>query len=156
MLHSGILPHHTKWIKLFENLKYVIIDELHNYRGVFGSHVANVIRRLKRVANFYGSNPQFILSTATIANPVEMASKMIEEEVELIADNGAPRGEKYFVFYNPPVINPLLGIRRSYINETRRLASVFLKEGLQTIVFAQSRLLTEVLVTYLKEEIEKA
>jgi len=81
---------------------------------------------------------------------------MIEEEVELIADNGAPRGEKYFVFYNPPVINPLLGIRRSYINETRRLASVFLKEGLQTIVFAQSRLLTEVLVTYLKEEIEKA
>ncbi|HOT69649.1 MAG TPA: DEAD/DEAH box helicase [Candidatus Saccharicenans sp.] len=156
MLHSGILPHHTKWIKLFENLKYVIIDELHNYRGVFGSHVANVIRRLKRVANFYGSKPQFILSTATIANPLEMASKMIEEDVELITDNGAPCGEKYFIFYNPPVINPLLGIRRSYINEARRLASIFLKEGLQTIVFAQSRLLTEVLVTYLKEELEKS
>lgn len=155
MLHSGILPHHTKWIKLFENLKYVVIDELHNYRGVFGSHVANVIRRLKRIANFYGSKPQFILSTATIANPVEMAQKMIEEPVELIAENGAPRGEKYFVFYTPPVINAQLGIRRSYLNEARRIASIFLKHGLQTIVFAQSRLLTEVLVTYLKEDIEK-
>lgn len=155
MLHTGILPHHTKWIKLFENLKYVVIDELHNYRGVFGSHVANVIRRLKRIAAFYGSKPQFILSTATIANPVEMAEKMIEEPVELIDRNGAPRGEKYFVFYTPPVVNPQLGIRRSYINETRRIATIFLKNNLQTIVFAQSRLLTEVLVTYLKEDIEK-
>lgn len=156
MLHTGILPHHTKWIKLFENLKYVVIDELHNYRGVFGSHVANVIRRLKRIAAFYGSKPQFILSTATIANPVEMAEKMIEEPVELIDQNGAPRGEKYFVFYTPPVVNPQLGIRRSYINETRRIATIFLKNNLQTIVFAQSRLMTEVLVTYLKEDIEKS
>ncbi|MGB9836933.1 MAG: DEAD/DEAH box helicase, partial [Candidatus Saccharicenans sp.] len=156
MLHTGILPHHTKWIKLFENLKYVVIDELHNYRGVFGSHVANVIRRLKRIAAFYGSKPQFILSTATIANPVDMAEKMIEEPVELIDQNGAPRGEKYFVFYTPPVVNQQLGIRRSYINETRRIASIFLKNNLQTIVFAQSRLLTEVLVTYLKEDIEKS
>lgn len=155
MLHSGILPHHTKWIKLFENLKYIIIDELHNYRGVFGSHVANVIRRLKRIASFYGARPQFILSTATIANPRDMAQKMIEEPVELIDQNGAPAGEKYFVFYTPPVVNPHLGIRRSYINEARRIATVFLKEQLQTIVFAQSRLLTEVLVTYLKGDIEK-
>lgn len=155
MLHSGILPHHTKWIKLFENLKYIIIDELHNYRGVFGSHVANVIRRLKRIASFYGARPQFILSTATIANPRDMAQKMIEEPVELIDQNGAPAGEKYFVFYTPPVVNPHLGIRRSYINEARRIATIFLKERLQTIVFAQSRLLTEVLVTYLKGDIEK-
>ncbi len=156
MLHSGILPHHTKWIKLFENLKYVVIDELHNYRGVFGSHVANVLRRLKRIAAFYGSRPQFILSTATIANPAEMAQKMIEESVELIDQNGAPAGEKYFVFYTPPVVNAQLGIRRSYINEARRVAALFLRHKLQTIVFAQSRLLTEVLVTYLKEDIEKS
>ncbi len=155
MLHSGILPHHTKWIKLFENLKYIIIDELHNYRGVFGSHVANVIRRLKRIAAFYGARPQFILSTATIANPQDMARKMIEEPVELIDQNGAPSGEKYFVFYTPPVVNPHLGIRRSYINEARRIATVFLNQRLQTIVFAQSRLLTEVLVTYLKSDLEK-
>jgi len=155
MLHSGILPHHTKWIKLFENLKYIIIDELHNYRGVFGSHVANVLRRLKRIASFYGARPQFILSTATIANPKDMAEKMIEEPVELIDQNGAPAGEKYFVFYTPPVVNPHLGIRRSYINEARRIATVFLNQRLQTIVFAQSRLLTEVLVTYLKNDLEK-
>lgn len=156
MLHTGILPHHTKWIKLFENLKYIIIDELHNYRGVFGSHVANVIRRLKRIASFYGARPQFILSTATIANPREMAEKMIEERVELIDQNGAPTGEKYFIFYTPPVVNPHLGIRRSYLNEARRIATIFIKQRLQTIVFAQSWLLTEVLVTYLKEDLEKS
>jgi DEAD/DEAH box helicase domain-containing protein len=155
MLHSGILPHHTKWIKLFENLKYIVIDELHNYRGIFGSHLANILRRLKRIANFYGSNPQFILCTATIANPVEVAGKMIEAPVALIDDNGAPRGEKYFVFYTPPIVNEALGIRRSYVNESRRVASLFLRNGLQTIVFAQSRLITEVLVTYLKQDIEK-
>ncbi len=155
MLHAGILPHHTKWIKLFENLKYIVIDELHNYRGIFGSHLANVLRRLKRIAKFYGSFPQFILCTATIANPVEMAEKMIEESVSVVDDNGAPRGEKYFIFYNPPVVNKLLGIRRSYVNESRRISSLFLKNGLQTIVFARSRLITEILVTYLKEDIEK-
>ncbi len=156
MLHTGILPHHTKWINLFKNLKYIVIDELHNYRGIFGSHLANVLRRLKRIAAFYGSSPQFILSTATIANPVEMAERMIEEPVILVDNNGAPRGEKYFVFYTPPVVNRFLGIRRSYINESRRVASVFLKNNLQTIAFAQSRLNTEVLLTYLKEEIEKS
>lgn len=156
MLHTGILPHHTKWMKLFENLKYVVIDELHNYRGIFGSHLANIIRRLKRIAKFYGSSPQFILSTATIANPKEMAEKTIEEPVSLIDENGAPRAEKFFIFYNPPVINKYLGIRRSYVNESRRVASLFLKNNLQTIVFAQSRLITEVLVTYLKEDMEKS
>jgi DEAD/DEAH box helicase domain-containing protein len=155
MLHAGILPHHTKWIKLFENLKYIVIDELHNYRGIFGSHLANVLRRLKRVAAFYGSSPQFILCTATIANPLEMAEKMIEAPVALVDNNGAPRGEKYIIFYTPPVVNEALGIRRSYVNESRRVATLFLKNNLQTIVFAQSRLITEVLVTYLKEDIEK-
>ena len=155
MLHSGILPHHTKWIKLFENLKFIVIDELHNYRGIFGSHLANILRRLKRIAKFYGSSPQFILSTATIGNPQEMAEKTIEEPVSLVDKNGAPRGEKYFIFYNPPVVNKDLGIRRSYVNETRRLAKIFLQNNLQTIVFAQSRLLTEVLLTYLKSDIEK-
>ena len=155
MLHAGILPHHTKWIKLFENLKYVVIDELHNYRGIFGSHLANVLRRLKRVAAFYGANPQFILCTATIANPLEMAEKMIEAPPALIDDNGAPRGEKYVLFYVPPVVNAALGIRRSYVNESRRIASIFLHQNLQTIVFAQSRLVTEVLLTYLKEDLEK-
>jgi DEAD/DEAH box helicase domain-containing protein len=155
MLHAGILPHHTKWINLFKNLKYIIIDELHNYRGIFGSHLANVLRRLRRIAAFYGAAPQFILCTATIHNPVEMAEKMIEQPVTLIDDNGAPRGEKFFIFYTPPVVNRFLGIRRSYINESRRVASVFLKNKLQTIVFAQSRLNTEVLLTYLKEDIEK-
>lgn len=155
MLHAGILPHHTKWIKLFENLKYVVIDELHNYRGIFGSHLANVLRRLKRVAAFYGANPQFILCTATIANPLEMAEKMIEAPPTLIDDNGAPRGEKYVLFHVPPVVNAALGIRRSYVNESRRIASIFLHQNLQTIVFAQSRLVTEVLLTYLKEDLEK-
>ncbi|MGQ9470780.1 MAG: DEAD/DEAH box helicase [Candidatus Aminicenantales bacterium] len=155
MLHSGILPHHTKWIKLFRNLKYVVIDELHNYRGIFGSHLTNVLRRLKRIARFYGSAPRYILCSATIANPVEMAERMVEEPVILLADNGAPRGEKYFIFYNPPVVNRQLGIRRSYVNESRRIASIFLEKKLQTIVFAPSRLTTEVLLTYLKGDFEK-
>jgi DEAD/DEAH box helicase domain-containing protein len=155
MLHTGILPHHTKWIKLFENLKYVVIDELHNYRGIFGSHLANILRRLKRIASFYGSTPQFILCTATIANPLEMAERMTEEPVTLVDDNGAPRGEKYFIFFNPPVVNRHLGIRRSYVNESRRVARIFLQNDLQTIVFAPSRLVTEVLLTYLKTDVEK-
>jgi DEAD/DEAH box helicase domain-containing protein len=155
MLHSGILPHHPKWVKLFENLRYVVIDEVHAYRGVFGSHFGNILRRLKRICRFYGASPTFICSSATIANPKELTEDLLEEEVELIERNGAPRGEKYFVFYNPPVVNPELGIRRSYINETRRIASSFLKRGLSTIVFATSRLNTEVLVTYLKDELER-
>ncbi len=152
MLHTGILPHHTKWERLFENLRYVVIDELHYYRGVFGSHLSNVLRRLKRIAKFYGSTPQFICSSATIANPEELACRIIEEDVTILDENGAPSAEKYFAFYNPPVVNPQLGIRRSYLNESRRVARTFLARGLQTIVFANSRLATEILVTYLKED----
>jgi DEAD/DEAH box helicase domain-containing protein len=151
MLHTGILPHHTKWTRLFENLRYIVIDELHMYRGVFGSHLANVLRRLKRIARFYGQQPQFICSSATIANPGELASRLLEEDVEVLDSNGAPSAEKFIIFYNPPVVNRFLGIRRSYINETYRLAQEFLKRGLQTIVFANSRLHTEILLTYLKQ-----
>ncbi len=153
MLHAGILPHHTKWERLFENLRFVVIDELHSYRGVFGSHLANVLRRLKRIAAFYGSRPQFICTSATIANPDELAGRILEEEVTLISENGAPSGERYFVLYNPPVVNAQLGIRRSYLHEARRLARTFLERGLGTVVFANSRLATEILVTYLKEDL---
>ena len=151
MVHTGILPHHTKWMRFFENLRYVVLDELHTYRGVFGSHLANVLRRLKRVAKFYGSDPQFICCSATIANPGELASQLIEEEVEVVEENGAPAGEKLFIFYNPPMVNRNLGIRRSYINEATRVANEILARKLQTIVFANSRLHTEVLLTYLQQ-----
>ncbi len=151
MLHTGILPHHTKWMRLFENLRYIVLDELHTYRGVFGSHLANVLRRLRRIANFYGSDPQFICCSATIANPGELASQLIEKDIEVVQENGAPAGEKLFVFYNPPVLNKNLGIRRSYVNEATRVAKELLARKLQTIVFANSRLHTEVMLTYLQQ-----
>ena len=152
MVHSGILPHHPRWAKLFENLRYVVIDELHAYRGVFGSHLCNVLRRLRRICRHYGSNPVFLCSSATIANPRELAERLTEEPFELVEKSGAPRGEKCFVFVNPPVVNHQLGIRRSYLSETRRIAAEFLKRNLQLIVFAQSRLATEILTTYLKDD----
>jgi DEAD/DEAH box helicase domain-containing protein len=156
MLHSGILPHHPRWAKLFENLRYVVIDELHAYRGVFGSHLCNVLRRLRRICRHYGSDPVFICSSATIANPKELAERLTERPFELVHRSGSPRGEKFFVFVNPPVVNHQLGIRRSYLSETRRVASEFLKRNLQLIVFAQSRLSTEILTTYLKDDFESA
>jgi DEAD/DEAH box helicase domain-containing protein len=152
MLHAGVLPHHTKWAKAFENLQYIVIDELHYYRGVYGSHLANVLRRLKRVCEFYGSKPKFICCSATIANPKELAEALTGEPFELVDRNGAPSGDKYVVFYNPPVVNRQLGIRRSYLNETRRMAKELLDRGQQTLVFANSRLATEVLLTYLKDD----
>ena len=152
MLHAGILPHHPRWAKLLENLRFVVIDELHAYRGVFGSHFTNVLRRLRRICRHYGSDPTFICSSATIANPRELAEALVERPFELVADSGAPRGEKCFLFVNPPVVNAQLGIRRSYLAETRRVAAEFLRRKLQAIVFAQSRLATEILTTYLKEE----
>lgn len=151
MLHQGILPHHTAWIKLFEQLKYVVIDEVHTYRGVFGSHFANVIRRLKRICAFYGSSPQFIGCSATIANPKELFEKLIEEEVVLVDQNGAPSGERHYIFYNPPVVNKELGIRKSSIKESQSIAKRFLFAGCQVIIFVKSRLRVEVLLTYLKE-----
>ncbi len=154
MLHAGILPHHTKWIKLFENLKFIVLDELHQYRGVFGSHLANVFRRLKRIANFYGSQPQFIFSSATIANPKELAEKICEEPVELIDKNGAPSGTKHFVLYNPPMVNKELGLRRSSWGEAEKLASHFIENQIQTIVFAPYRLSVEIILAGLQNRLK--
>ena len=151
MLHQGILPHHAKWIKLFENLRYVVIDEIHAYRGVFGSNLANVIRRLRRICAFYGSDPVFICCSATIRNPKELAEGMTGKPMELVDDNGAPAGERHVVFYNPPVVNAQLGIRAGSVQETRKIASSLLKSGVQSIVFGRSRLTVEVLVRYLKD-----
>jgi DEAD/DEAH box helicase domain-containing protein len=155
MLHAAILPHHTKWVKLFENVRYIVIDELHAYRGVFGSHVANVIRRLKRICRFYGSRPLFLCASATIRNPKEHAERLIGEPVELIDDNGAPSGEKHFIFYNPPVVNAQLGIRRSSVLESQKIAAFLLKSGIQTIVFARSRVRVEILLTYLQDLVKR-
>ncbi|MCQ2457453.1 MAG: DEAD/DEAH box helicase [Clostridia bacterium] len=151
MLHSGILPHHTKWVKLFENLKYIVVDEIHTYRGVFGSNLANVLRRLTRLCEFYGSRPQYILCSATIANPAELASTLTGRPVTLIDDNGAPMGERHFVFYNPPVVNRQLGIREGCIPVTRSISGMLLKNGIRAITFARSRLTVEVLTKYLKD-----
>ncbi len=155
MLHTGILPHHTKWMTFFQSLRFVVIDELHTYRGVFGSHMTNVLRRLRRICEFYGSKPQFICCSATIANPKDLAEKLLEREVSLIDRSGAPSSEKIFLFYNPPVVNKELGIRGNHIHAARRLVSPFLKQGIQTILFATSRLNVEVLTKYLKDRFEK-
>ena len=152
MLHSGILPNHPKWVKMFENLKYVVIDEIHSYRGVFGSHFSNLILRLKRIAEFYNSKLQFILCSATINNPKELAEKLITEKVEKIDKNGAPQGEKYFLLYNPPLVDREQGIRRGVILETKRLASIFIKNDISTIIFARSRLNTEIVHSYLIQD----
>src|SRR2546427_4070397 len=154
MLHAGILPHHTKWVNLFQNLRYVVIDELHAYRGVFGSHLANVLRRLKRICRHYGSAPQFIMASATIANPKELAERLTGEPVSGLSESGAPTGEKIFVCYNPPVVNPELGIRAPYLGEAARLTARFLKEKVPTIAFCQSRLATEVVLASIKKGVE--
>lgn len=151
MLHQGVLPHHTKWAQLFESLRYVVIDEMHTYRGVFGSHVANVIRRLRRVCRFHGSDPVFILSSATIANPAELAAALVGAEVTPITESGAPRGERHLLLWNPPVVNADLGIRASARSQVTRLARGAVRAGLKTIVFARSRLMVEVITKYLKD-----
>jgi DEAD/DEAH box helicase domain-containing protein len=154
MLHTGILPHHTKWAEFFANLQYVVIDEMHIYRGVFGSHVANVLRRLRRVTQFYGASPQFILTSATIANPRELAGKLIESRVELVDQDGSPRGPKHFLIYNPPVVNQELGIRRSVLQESVRLADDLLAYNIQTILFGRSRRAIEVMLNYLRQGVD--
>jgi len=154
MLHAGLLPHHTKWRRLFSSLDFVVVDELHTYRGLFGSQVANVIRRLKRICAFYGSSPIFICASATIANPLELAKRLLEEEnVELVERNGAPRGERRLIFYNPPLVNREMGIRRSSMLEARRIAAPWIRAGSQTIVFCRSRLQVEVMLSYLRQDL---
>lgn len=155
MLHAGILPHHTKWQKLFANLKYVVIDELHVYRGVFGSHFTNVMRRLVRICRFYGREPIFVCCSATVANPKEHAERLLERPVELIDRSGAPTASKTFILYNPPIVNRELGIRQSAMTPARKLATELITNQIQTIVFTTSRLNVEVLTKYLKDEFTK-
>src|SRR6202011_5510148 len=154
MLHTGLLPHHTRWRRLFSSLEFVVIDELHTYRGLFGSQVANVIRRLKRICAFYGSNPTFICASATIANPLQLAKRLLEEEnIELVNRSGAPRGERRLIFYNPPLVNRELGVRRSSMLEARRIGAPWIRAGVQTIVFCRSRLQVEVMLSYLRQDL---
>ena len=155
MLHQAVLPHHAKWAQFFENLRYVVIDELHTYRGVFGAHVANLIRRLLRICRFYGTEPTFILCSATIANPRELAGTLVGRPVELVDRSGAPQGEKHLLLWNPPVLNPDLGIRASARSQSTRIARLALRMGLKTIVFANSRLEVEVLTKYLKDVFDR-
>jgi DEAD/DEAH box helicase domain-containing protein len=152
MLHAGILPHHTKWQKLFTNLRYVVIDELHVYRGVFGSHLTNVMRRLVRICRFYGAEPVFICCSATVANPQEHAERLLERPMELIAASGAPAAAKTFMLFNPPIVNRELGIRQSALTPARKLATDLIANAIQTIVFTTSRLNVEVLTKYLKDQ----
>lgn len=152
MLHSAILPHHTKWLRLFENLRYVVIDEAHVYRGVFGSHVANVIRRLRRICAYYGSRPQFILCSATVANPADLAHHLTGEDADVIDQSGAPRGERHIILYNPPLVHRQLGIRRSALLEARRIAGRLLRENIPTIAFVRTRTQVELLAGYLKQD----
>jgi DEAD/DEAH box helicase domain-containing protein len=153
MLHGGVLPHHTNWARLFANLRYVVIDELHTYRGVFGSHLANVLRRLERVAAFHGSKPRFIFASATIGNPREHAARMLGREVQLVGESGAPRGERNVLIYNPPVLNVELGVRQSYVKATARLAADLVRAGVSTLVFGQSRNVVEVMLKYLRDHL---
>jgi DEAD/DEAH box helicase domain-containing protein len=155
MLHAAILPHHTKWLRLFENLKYIVIDEMHMYRGIFGSHFANVLRRLLRICAFYGSHPQFILSSATIANPAELAHLLTGRHVQVIETSGAPQGERHHVIYNPPIYNPSLGLRKSSLLEARRIGVRLLTEGIHTIAFVKTRTQVEVLSSYWKNDVHE-
>ena len=155
MLHQGILPHHTKWAQFFENLKYIVIDEMHMYRGVFGSHMANVLRRLIRICHFYQVEPVFIFCSATIANPAGLAEQLIGQKVHAITESGAPQGKKHLLFWNPPMVNPDLGIRASARSQSTKIAKAAVNLGLKNIVFAQSRIMVEVITKYLKDTFDK-
>ena len=154
MIHLGMLPYHPQWAAFLANLRYVVIDELHAYRGVFGSHVANVLRRLRRLCAFYGASPQFLCTSATIANPKELAERLVESPVTLVDEDGAPKGERHLVFYNPPLVDPTLGLRRSSLLEAEAIATRLVNNGVQTVVFARSRLSVELLLTYLRDHLD--
>jgi DEAD/DEAH box helicase domain-containing protein len=153
MLHAGILPRHPHWERFLRGLRYIVLDEVHTYRGLFGSHVANVLRRLKRICAFYGSQPRFLCASATIANPGELAEHLLEAPVTVIDDDGSPRGRMHVLLYNPPLLDPALGLRQSLLLESQRLATVFLQADLQTVVFARSRRGMELLLTYLRRDV---
>jgi len=153
MLHSGILPNHPKWIDFFKSLRYIVLDEVHTYRGVFGSHMTNLLRRLKRIAAFYGSDPQFICCSATIGNPADLTRAIIEKPVTLVDRNGAPSGEKHLIFYNPPLVDAVQGIRRGVVNTSQKLAVKLLRQGVKTIIFSRSRVKTELVASYINKRL---
>ncbi len=153
MLHQGILPHHAIWQPFFQGLSLVVIDEMHTYRGIFGSHFANLLRRLKRIAAFYGAFPKFILTSATIANPVELAEVLIDDKVSLIDQSGAPHGEKHFLLYNPPLVDQKLGLRKSSVQTSVNLGLTLLEANRQSLLFARTRRTVEMLLTYLLERL---
>jgi len=155
MLHAGILPHHASWARLFSKLRYVVVDELHTYRGVFGSHLANVMRRIRRICAFHGSDPTFIAASATIGNPAEHGSRICGRPMEVVSESGAPTGEKHLLVYNPPVVNQDLGIRRSYLKTAVRLACDLVRAEVPTLVFGQSRNSVEVMLKYLRDNLGK-
>ena len=156
MLHSAILPHHTKWFQLFEQLQLIVIDELHTYRGVFGSHVANVLRRLMRICAHYGSKPVIVCCSATIGNPAELASMLTGRPARLVDRNGAPSGERHVLLVDPPVMEPASGARGSAVTLAQRWALPFLRAGRQTIVFGRSRVAVELLLTGLREALRES
>src|SRR3954464_7257610 len=151
MLHSAILPHHTKWFQLFEQLRVIVVDELHTYRGVFGSHVANVLRRLLRLCAHYGSTPVIVCCSATIGNPAELARMLTGRPARLIDRNGAPSGEKHVLLVDPPVLDPATGARGSALTLAQRWALPFLRAGRQTVVFGKSRVAVEIMLSNLRE-----
>ncbi|MBN1953831.1 MAG: DEAD/DEAH box helicase [Anaerolineae bacterium] len=156
MLHAGILPHHTRWMRFFSNLRWIVLDETHAYRGVFGSHVANVLRRLRRVCRFYGAAPQAFCASATIANPRQLAERLLEAPVCAVTGDGSPQGEKHFLLYNPPLLDPQLGIRRSSLLEALGIGARLLQADVQAILFARARLTVEVLLGYLRDAVVAA
>jgi DEAD/DEAH box helicase domain-containing protein len=155
MLHTGILPNHPKWVKIFDGLRYIVLDELHTYKGVFGSHLSHVMKRLLRIAEFYNSKPIFIASSATIENPEELFQRITGSKPVHISKNGSPLGAKHYIIYNPPLVNPVQGIRRGVVLESYKLASRFIQSGSATIVFARSRLNTEIILSYLRKWLPK-
>ena len=155
MLHSAILPHHTKWFQLFEQVQVIVIDELHTYRGVFGSHVANVLRRLLRLCHHYGSNPIIVCSSATIGNPAELAAQLTGRPSRLIDRNGAPAGAKHVLLVDPPLLDQATGARGSALTHAQRWALPFLRAGRQTIVFGRARVAVEIILTGLRESLRE-
>jgi DEAD/DEAH box helicase domain-containing protein len=156
MLNSAILPHHTKWFQLFEQLRVIVIDELHTYRGVFGSHVANVIRRLLRICAHYGSHPVIVCCSATIGNPAELAAMLTGRPIRLIDRNGAPAGQRHVLLVDPPIMDAATGARGSAVTLANRWALPFLRAGRQTIVFGRSRVAVEILLTGLREALRES
>ncbi|HET9252831.1 MAG TPA: DEAD/DEAH box helicase, partial [Candidatus Eisenbacteria bacterium] len=155
MLHQGILPYHSRWSRVFSNLRYVVVDEVHTYRGIFGSHVSNVLRRLRRVAGHYGSRPQFLLSSATIRNPGELSELLVGDRVEVVDEDGAPRGPKIFAFWNPKHGTPDTPGRTSASVEAERILVKLMRRGVQSIVFTRSRVAAELIYRYTREQLAR-